>query len=334
MAHELEIDPETGEANMFSAQGVVPWHGLGTVVQDDAVTAAEALELAGLDWEVEKLPFRPEVEINGETIVLPEVPDTYLNVRSTDHKVLGVVGERYVPLNNVDAFQLGDDILDVAEATWTTAGSLFGGSQVWMQATLPNDVHIAGMEDEAIDLNLVISNSHDGSKAVEVMVTPTRVVCNNTLTLASRDAARSFKARHTTNMSGKIAEAKRALDIAYAYRDAIVEMGESMLAQKVDDAAFDRFLESLVPSKDKPQNAETRALNTQDTIRNIYVKTPNLQNIRGTAWGVMQAVIDYNDHFVKSRGGDDAKKAENRMRRILSQKNITHEAQKILAGMA
>ena len=43
MAHEVET--------MFSAREL-PWHGLGTVTED-VLTAKEAIETAGLDWEVE-----------------------------------------------------------------------------------------------------------------------------------------------------------------------------------------------------------------------------------------------------------------------------------------
>ena len=37
MAHELEIID--GQAQMFSAGGVVPWHGLGTIIEDDVFIA-------------------------------------------------------------------------------------------------------------------------------------------------------------------------------------------------------------------------------------------------------------------------------------------------------
>ena len=46
MAHEFE----TG----FSVREV-PWHGLGTIVQE-APTSADALHLAGLDWTVIQKP--------------------------------------------------------------------------------------------------------------------------------------------------------------------------------------------------------------------------------------------------------------------------------------
>jgi len=344
MAHELEII--NGEAQMFSAGGEVPWHGLGTVIEEEAVKSAEALELSGLDWTVEKVPVAQYMGVDDETgeMVWDEMPGAYSVQRSSDLKSVsnGTVGERYVPLNNVDAFDFGDDILDDSGAHWITAGSLKEGSLVWMMAQLPEPIYIAGMEDEAIQPYIMVSNSHDGSKAVEASVVTVRVVCNNTFTAALSSAKRTFKIRHTKNMTGKINEAKRTLGITHAYMAELEALGTDLVGQSFSDAEFDRFLESLVPTKDAAWDvamsdkdtsiALTKAMNKQEKIREIRANKPDLQNIKGTKWGALQAVIDYNDHHIPGRGDN---KAENRMSRILMpmQKNIGHKALDILQAV-
>ena len=330
MAHELEIID--GEAQMVSTGGVVPWHGLGTVVEDEALKAQEALELAGLDWTVEMVPvaqYIGEDEDTDEPVYDP-IEGFYSVQRSSDFKSVGVVKGRYNPLNNVDAFQLGDDLLDDPEAHWHTAGSLKGGSLVWMLAKLPEDIYIAGMEDEAISSYLLISNSHDGSKAVEATVTPIRVVCNNTFTAALKGAKRTFKIRHTKNMSGRINEAKNALGITHAYMAELEALGTDLVGQKFDTAAFDRFLETLVPTEGMDDGiALTKATKKQEAISGLYHNKADLQNVKGTKWGALQAVIDFNDHHIDSRGDN---KAEKRMSRILMpmQANIGHHALDLL----
>lgn len=345
MSHELEI-LENGEASMFSAGGEVPWHGLGTVIEDEAARSAEALELAGLDWEVSKEPsyvvngFVPGTEDDDEPAInWQEVPNTYHIQRDRDGDVLGTVKGRYVPLQNKEAFAFGDDLLDDSGAHWITAGSLKGGSLVWMMAKLPEAIYIDGLEDEAIQPYIMVSNGHDGSKSVEATVTPIRVVCNNTFTAALSGAKRTFKIRHTKNMSGRINEAKRTLGITHAYMNELQALGTNLVNQKFSDAEFEKFLETLVPTEALQQELDasekdksialTKALNKQEAIREVYKTTDNLQNIRGTKWGALQAVIDFNDHHIPGRGDN---KAENRMSRILMPQtaNIGHNALALL----
>ena len=66
-----------------------PWHGLGTMVAE-APTSADALRLAGLDWNVRQEEVR---DLRGKAI-----PGYRANVRESDESVLGIVGERYIIL--------------------------------------------------------------------------------------------------------------------------------------------------------------------------------------------------------------------------------------------
>lgn len=330
MAHELEIK-EDGTASMFSAGGKTPWHGLGIVIEEEAVKTQKALELAGLDWEVLLQPLAQEVGTDDETgdKVYDPIGGFYSVQRSTDLRSLGVVKSRYVPLNNRDAFAFGDDLLDHSDAHWVAAGALRGGSQVWMLAKLPECTYIAGMEDEAIQPYVMISNSHDGSRAVEAVVTPVRVVCANTWTAALRGAKRTFKIRHTKNMSGRINEAKNALGITHAYMAELEALGTDLVNQPFSNAEFDKFLESLVPTVDLEKLALTKAQVKQEKIKSIWTNKPDLQNVKNTRWGALQAAIDYNDHHIESRGDN---KDEKRMSRILMpmQPNIGHRALDLL----
>ena len=72
MAHELLI--ENGRASMFYVDNP-PWHGLGTRLAAPP-TSREAIEAAGLDWTVAKVPLH----IVGGTR-LHELPDRFSLVR-------------------------------------------------------------------------------------------------------------------------------------------------------------------------------------------------------------------------------------------------------------
>ena len=124
---------------MFSVRET-PWHGLGRIVMD-APASREALELAGLDWQVESR------NIYSGTGAM--IPGYRANVRNTDDAVLGVVSDRYRIVQNEEAFQFTDDLLGEG-ITYETAGSLQGGKKVWMLAKLPEKYIIAGDEAKQI----------------------------------------------------------------------------------------------------------------------------------------------------------------------------------------
>lgn len=155
-----------------------PWHGLGVRV-NEAPASKEALTAAGLDWNVVQEPIYTETEelINGYKA----------NVRDSDRRVLGVVSDRYKVIQNTEAFAFTDTLLGEG-VRYETAGSLQGGRKVWLLAHMPHEYIISG---ERISPYLLFSNTHDGSGAVKIALTPIRVVCNNTLNLALSTAKRS-----------------------------------------------------------------------------------------------------------------------------------------------
>lgn len=161
-----------------------PWHGLGVRVAE-APNSADALHLAGLDWEVRKEPI---YSADGSCI-----PGYKANIRDTDQKVLGVVTDRYKVIQNTEAFAFTDALLGEG-VRYETAGSLQGGRKIWLLAKLPQEYIMLG---DRISPYLVFSNTHDGSGSVKVAITPIRVVCNNTLNLALANAKRSFSMIHT-----------------------------------------------------------------------------------------------------------------------------------------
>ena len=217
---------------MFSVREK-PWHGLGTIVAE-APSSSEALRLAGLDWEVEQQAIFTKSGV---------VEGFKANVRSTDKKALGVVSDRYKIIQNKDAFAFTDKLLG-AGVRYETAGSLQGGKKIWLLATLPKEYIIAG---ERISPYLVFSNTHDGSGAVRVAITPIRVVCNNTLNLALNTATRSFSMVHTGDIGGKVNEAKQTLFMADQYMENLGREFERLRKVKVTDQQVKEYIELLLP---------------------------------------------------------------------------------------
>ena len=179
MGHQIE-QFEDGTSAFFSAREL-PWHKLGTVTAG-ALTAQEAITTAQQDWLVEKRPIYTKLE-DGTYL---EVKDKFATVRNhpkAGFSALGVVGNQYVPVQNMEAFEILDAIRDDSGAVYETAGSLYNGKRVFISMKLPDTLKFAGGQDN-VDLYILASNSHDSSTAFQLMVTPIRVVCANTLAMA------------------------------------------------------------------------------------------------------------------------------------------------------
>lgn len=268
---------------MFSVRQK-PWHGLGTIVME-APTSADALKLAGLDWQVLQEPIYTEF---GELI------ENYrANVRNSDRKVLGVVSDRYKVVQNVDAFSFTDELLGKG-VRYETAGSLQEGKKVWLLARLPREYIIAG---ERISPYLVFSNTHDGSGSVKVAVTPVRVVCNNTLNLALDTASRSFSMIHTGNIQDKIQEAKDTLFMAEEYMDRLGAEFEQLRRQKITDVEVKEYISLLLPmEKDSTKLQSKNIIRLREDMMKRYYDAPDLQNVGNNAYRFINAVSDFATH--------------------------------------
>lgn len=261
-----------------------PWHGLGARVEE-APTSKDALQLAGLDWKVEQEPiFTDEGNL---------ISGYKANVRNTDKRVLGVVTDRYKIVQNTEAFEFTDALLGEG-VRYETAGSLQDGRKVWLLARLPREYIISGGR---ISPYLVFSNSHDGSGAVKVAITPIRVVCCNTLNLALSTAKRSWSMIHTGNVQEKIQEAKDTLFLAEKYMDELGKEIEVLRDKSLTDNQVKEFIEILLPMEEDAtilQMKNIKRLREDMTAR--YFDAPDLKKVGSNAYRFVNAVSDFATH--------------------------------------
>jgi phage/plasmid-like protein (TIGR03299 family) len=282
---------------------------LGTVF-DKEVTTKEMLDLAHLsNWNVrlEDVPM-PEgfTSDKGYSFVTRTNP-----FDNTQNDVLGVVGERYVPLQNEDLFDFGDLMLD-GGGRWETAGSIKGGRQVFGSLALERETVLDpnGVSDK-VNTYLLINTSHDGSVAIQASITPVRVVCANTLNLALGQRGRngsvkqSFKIRHTATASGKVQQAREALGLANAYMDEFDKMAKAMIETEITKAQFDKIVALAYPAPEKDSKGSFKKHNDKiDLINGIYVGSYN-NMIAGTKWGAFNALTERLDWYRSARGGSN-----------------------------
>lgn len=265
----------------------VPWHGLGTCVQE-APTSADALRLAGLDWEVKQR----NIQVCGGA----KIENFKANVRSTDGKVLGVVTDRYQIVQNADAFSFTDELIG-GDVRYETAGSLQEGKKIWLLAKMPTR-QVVGDEVEPY---LCFSNTHDGSGSIRVCMTPIRVVCNNTLNLALNTAQRQWSTKHVGNIDQKMQEARMCLELADVYMNELSEYAEKLANKRITDDELNKILDEMFPideeDSDRKKNSVQKA---KDEFMVCYLR-PDIAMYLNTAWGVVNAMSDMVTHSTPRR---------------------------------
>jgi phage/plasmid-like protein (TIGR03299 family) len=305
MGHQIETHGSQAAA-VFARTDA--WHRLGTTVRDRAFTAEEAMTLGHLGgWDVRTAPLAATVvnEAGGHIL---QVPDKVATVRTNpftgEPDVLGVVGGRYTPLQNEDHAELLNLLAHESGAVFETAGSLRGGRQVFLTMQLPHSIQVAGTD--RVDPYIAALNSHDGTSAFRVLVTPMRVVCANTQAAAIRDHVSSVCFKHTANAKAAVQQARTTLGLTVKYCEAFAAEAEQLVNTTTTDAQFWALIHNLYPPT--PADAPTRSRNADadrtQALATLWHDAPTQNGIRGTAWAAYQAVTEYVDHYAPVRVND------------------------------
>ena len=261
-----------------------PWHGLGTKVME-APDSEGALIAAGLNWNVIQEPI-----FTGEN---EPIRGYKANIRDSDRRVLGVVTDRYKVIQNHEAFAFTDELLGQG-VRYETAGSLQDGKKVWLLAHMPHEYIISG---ERISPYLLFSNTHDGSGAIKVALTPIRVVCNNTLNLALSTAKRSWSMVHTGDIRSKMQEARDTLFMAERYMDELGKEFEALRLKKLPDQKVMEYIEVLLPVEDGSTPQQIKNIERlREDMKIRYFDAPDLQDTGKNAYRFINAVSDFATH--------------------------------------
>lgn len=314
MAHDLYI--ENGEAHMMYV-GDLPWHGLGTKLKQPA-TSAEAIRAAGLDWKVLTVPLYATDGKNG--IAIPRhfgiVPEPRWGKR--DCPVFGVVGKDYRILQNAEAFEFFDSIVGEKVAMYHTAGALGEGERVWILAKLDGVMEVTG--NDQLEKFVLLSTGHDGRSSVRVVLTPVRVVCQNTLTLAMATGEEIARAYHSPSLARQLDTARRKVQALIKGFNTLQDSFRAMARTKMDNESVTEYYESVFPlpprasSQDDSRSSEARQ-RAEALRRGILADRRHCAHLfragRGnddhaskeTLWAAYNGVTEYMDHWrVKAIG--------------------------------
>jgi phage/plasmid-like protein (TIGR03299 family) len=321
MAHMVET---------MAYAGAVPWHGLGVPVSND-LSPREIQLAAGLDWTVSKAPLKVDFNGHGQIVVEGQ----YGLQRSSDGKVLTIVGDIYKPVQPEQALDFFSEFVKAGDMKMETAGSLDGGRRIWALAALGEGFTLAG--GDRVDGYLLLHSPYRVGESFQCKFTGVRVVCANTAAIALGDYSQmaQFRMGHAKAFDADMQRfAKEKLGLAHArmneYREkaeflsqsridgsqVLLEYVAALSGSKILDAMIDQseadsaiqnggsVLDAIIQSDTAVKT--TRAIRESDlnrvgrTILEAICDSPgsDLESAKGTWWGAVNGVTYSADHLM------------------------------------
>lgn len=342
MTHDITINADgVAEAAFAGKEGKYnpAWHGLGELFTD-AMTSAQALEASHNDWRVVQEYMYTERAVQEMLLTMTkghaeganvwsldfqqemlklQRGKTLVNIREDTRLELGVVTKQYKVVQNREAFEFLDSLVEEGEMQYESCFSLGGGKEVVILARMPQIYQVVSGD---IQLPYILfNNCHDGTGAIQVGPCMMRAVCKNTKEIAlqertnGRRRIRNLSIPHKGKIQEKLETVKTILFAAQEkqreYNDHCVELASRQLTT----AEWMEYLDIMCPqlSVNDPDYTERRARKideTREAIRTLY-HGPCQQTAPQTAWAAYNAVTEHIDHLPR-RGATAAQKAEAR----------------------
>lgn len=297
MAHNIYFNEQTQQHSFFSVKEK-PWHNLGQIVQDYP-NSKEALQFAGLDFEVCKRPNTHRLDDGSEVIS----KTSFYTYRPDTGAILGDrLGKDYEVVQNTDAFRFFDAIVGGDGIQYETAGALGKGEKIFITAKLPGYIKVGS--DDLIEKYLFLTTSHDGFGSIMAAFTPIRIVCNNTLNAALRNCSHSIKIRHTANAKERLEEAYKVMGISNQLSVQLEGMFNQWSKVRITDKEVQQLIQlAMVPNKEVLQNIQKGELDELSTCfknicddvfaYNMNSPSQQLETTKGTVFGAYNAITGY-----------------------------------------
>lgn len=304
MSHDIDV--RNGQYTFaFTGNRSAIWHGLGQQVEEDA-SIEEWRAAAGMQFKVARSRVR-----FGEGPQQKVWDDQHVLFRSDTKEPIAVVSSQYKIVQPADAFDFFVAAARDVGLKLSTAGTLKGGRKYFANAQFDTDTVVAG---DRIDGYLLFATSCDGSMNTVVQNVATRVVCQNTLSVAlGEKSKRVVKVSHRSVFDHEKVLVKMQLaqdGFAKFIRDAKELSRYTMSPSAAHDTIAELLGAPTEVNSQKDRDAAEKVLKSagfQKVLR-LFAgegRGATLPGVRGTAWGVLNAFTQYFDHEVRAQSDDN-----------------------------
>ena len=308
MAHNLKTNQDGQKAMAYNELAGKPWHSLGTPVHGP-MTAEVAAQVWPFEYYQEDI-FDPK----GQRI------EDYKSIRINDtHKLMAVGGAGYTIIQPREVAAFAEDLHD-QNVQVDTAGALGDGERIWMLLHTP-DYKFEPIKGDEHRMFTLITNAYDLSAALEARYTDIRVVCENTVNMATQGNPAVIKLRHTVNVKSRM---NMAAEIFKGYQRSTKDYQECMklLAKHpINDNMIAEFERSMFGDLDKAEEGRSRSIlaNKLTKFEELLVtgKGTEIKGVVGSAYGLFNAYTEWADHFSTVKGNKQADGTQDRTNAIL-----------------
>jgi phage/plasmid-like protein (TIGR03299 family) len=289
------------EVETMMYAGDTPWHGFGVYVGEEPLTSEEAIVKAGLDWKVVK----QQLFTSPDGLNVVEVETHKAVIRTSDGAQLGIVGNRYEPIQNSEAFQFLDSLVGNGKMRYETAGSLRGGQRVWLLGKTDEFDVLPG---DTVGNYIFLYNSHDGSRALRVLFTNIRVVCMNTARMALEEGDKEgLRVLHTSNVKEHIRKAESILEVSRTVFNNFIEFSKMATNKHITESDMRDIVDQIIPQPPKDIEASKRLRTVREITANKIVELyhngtgQDINGVAGTGWAAYNAVVEFFNYYKKAR---------------------------------
>ena len=177
-------------------------------------------------------------------------------------------------------------------ATFESAGELRGGKKIFMAAKLPDTLDLTLKNIDPVNAYLVASNTHDGTDSLRFEIKYLRLVCTNGMTRWTNASAISFK--HSARMNVKVEDVRQTLGVILKSNEEFNLLSSSLIEKKVANSDFWSIVKDVFPidENNMTDRQQENVRERQRTLLNIWNGSTQ-ENIKGTAWGIVNAFTEY-----------------------------------------
>lgn len=297
------------------------WHGLGTIGQEGESAVDIFQRMSPYIVSLEPV----YTEIGGDQLELPyrvitrhPVPD------DPNYHTFGVVGPDYTLVDPTRTCEIWDES---TSAYPETLGVLGKGESMFITTKLP----AFEIQGDEVQSYLLLHNPY-GEGAVQVRITPVRVVCQNTLIAAKAASTESFKIVHDKNVEKRLTAWMSGIMQRAALRSKGLQESFDLMAHvRLEEEQAYAVLQSIYVDPKEPryvpdksimqarQKVYEAAVYRHALWRNEVLEDWKGQGVgmdskatEGTAWGLYNAVVEVEDYRpTKQREGQRSPAAYN-----------------------